>query len=370
MYSRRWRESVRKKSLSESVCAKQRVAAKLVHMVAELASIPFSKSEFGIAEPVMGIHPPRVIALACSTRPIQVYDYFNGLEQLISLQHEYPGEAFYVISDNDKFARNQSPGERREAIVNVASACLALGLDEKKAVLYRQSDLPQALQLLWSMPCGVVTQTEQGMANTLAHSEANYLPVDQAALFAANGLVIRGTIMVGQAEQISGFQYARDLAQMFNHRYGQQVLTCPGARLVGLQHAPGNFSSLADSTLSPFACRKELEERLSQSFADAKRPATAAGCRATLLYLHRNVCSDINNRLAFEEQLLAGREYHRLTRLLAADIESYFSTAATRYARLKENFDYVWDVLREGAYLASLQADRTLVAVRQAIGVV
>lgn len=339
-------------------------------MVAERTSVTLSKSEYSIAEPVPGIHPPRVVALACSTRPIQVYDYFNGLEQLISLQHEYPSEAFYVISDNDRFAHNQSPSERREAIVNAASACLALGLDEKKAVLYRQSDLPQALQLLWSIPCSVVTQIDEATANRQLLSEANYLPVDQATLFAANGLVIRGTILVGQAEQMSGFQYARYLAQAFNQRFGQQVLACPGARLVGLQTVSGNSASFYDHRLSPFACRKELEERLSQGFANAQRAATKAGCRAALLHLHRSVCSDTDHRQAFEDPLLAGREYRRLTKQLAADLEAYFSTAATRYARLKKHFDYVWDVLREGAYLASLQADHTLAAVRQAIGVV
>ena len=339
-------------------------------MVAELTPIPFSKSDYSIAEPLQGIHPPRVVSLTCSTRPIQVYDYFNRLEQLISLQHEYPSEAFYVINDNDRYARNQSPHERREAIVNAASACLALGLDERKAILYRLSDLPQALQLLWSMPCSLVTQLDQGAPKRQLHNEANYLPVDQATLFAANGLVIRGTIMVGQAEQMSGFQYARYLAQSFNQCYGQQVLACPGARLVGRQKESGNFSAFYDNRLSPFACRKDLQELLSQNFAKAQRAATKEGCRAALLHLHRSVCSDPDHRQAFEELLLAGREYRRLTKRLAADLEAYFSTAVVRYVRLKEHFDYVWDVLSEGAYLASLQADRTLAAVRQAIGVV
>ena len=174
-------------------------------MITEISQSSLSGSEYNILGPPPSTHPPRVVAVACSTRPIHVADYFSGLDQLFSLQHEYPSEAFYVISDNDVFARDQSPCERREAILNTASACLALGLDEKKAVLYRQSDLPQALQLLWNMPSSTVAYSVEGASTRFLYGDVNYLPVDHTALFAANGLVIRGTIMAGTADQIDGF---------------------------------------------------------------------------------------------------------------------------------------------------------------------
>ena len=166
--------------------------------------------------------------------------------------------------------------------------------------------------------------------------------------------------------------YARHLAQQFDDRYGKQVLTCPGARLVGPQDvirrdAP-TYGSDEYISVSPFACRRELEERLSRAFAYSKSNGTGKRIRARLANLQRSVCSDVEEQMSFEEQLAAGREYNRLTKMLAAKIVAYFSTAAARYEVMREHSDYVWDILREGAYLASLQADGTLAAVRQAIG--
>jgi tryptophanyl-tRNA synthetase len=329
-------------------------------------------SEYKFRELSPRAHPPRVIAVVCSTQPLHVAEYFNGLDQCFALQHEYPGETFYAICDNDIFTGDQSPDERRKAILNAASACLALGLDQNKAVLYRLSDLPQALQLLWSIPSLALMLEGERVGGGLSPRDTSYLPVGDVALFAANGISIRATIMCGGPDQLRGCHFARRLMREFNSRYGGPVLTCPAARLIMpklmllSEGQPYGNSNL----LSPFASRKQLDEQLSGIFKNLAENRAGNLSRGALLYIHRSVCGDAERRKWFEERLAAGREYTRLARMLSAAIATYFSGAAARYMELAKHPDYVWDVLQEGAHLAGLQADQTLTAVRQAIGAI
>jgi tryptophanyl-tRNA synthetase len=314
-------------------------------------------------------HPPRVAAVICSTRPIQIVDYFRRLRELLSLQHEYPGEVFFAISDNDSFARNQRPEQRRQGILNAASACLALGLDENKAILYRHSELPQALEFLWSVASIAIKCRGVEIMNS-TEPDGDYLPIDDSALFAANGLVVKATIMAGNANQLSGWRYARVLAQVVNGHCSRQVLALPSSRLM---EPPSTFAEMpflrhsAASDLSPFVPNHELEKQFSLLLTEAAANGRSKTGRADSVQLHRPVSSPEYQWCA-QPATTAGDEPCS-ERVLASTFAGYFSTAAAKYAELCQRSDYVWDVLREGACLAGRQADRVLETLRTAIGV-
>src|SRR5438552_18952980 len=80
-------------------------------------------------------------------------NYFGMMKPAIELQHK--GEAFYFIADYHSMTSLFDPAERRQNTMGVALDFLACGLDPKKSVFFRQSDVPEVTELTWLL--GTVT---------------------------------------------------------------------------------------------------------------------------------------------------------------------------------------------------------------------
>ena len=74
-------------------------------------------------------------------------NYFGMMRPSIDMQEK--GEAFYFIADYHSMTSLFDPAERRQNSLNVALDFLACGLDPKRTVFFRQSDVPEVTELAW-----------------------------------------------------------------------------------------------------------------------------------------------------------------------------------------------------------------------------
>src|SRR4051812_41626429 len=74
-------------------------------------------------------------------------NYFGMMKPSIELQAK--GEAFYFIADYHSMTSLFDAEKRRRNTFEVALDFLACGLDPKKAVFFRQSDVPEVTELAW-----------------------------------------------------------------------------------------------------------------------------------------------------------------------------------------------------------------------------
>src|SRR5438045_9150851 len=74
-------------------------------------------------------------------------NYFGMMRPAIELQEQ--GEAFYFIANYHSMTSLFDAEERRKNTLDVALDFLACGLDPKKALLFRQSDVPEVTELTW-----------------------------------------------------------------------------------------------------------------------------------------------------------------------------------------------------------------------------
>src|SRR5207237_8686510 len=72
-------------------------------------------------------------------------NYFGMMKPAIELQEK--GEAFYFIADYHSMTSLFDPAERRKNVLDVALDFLACGLDPKKAVFFKQSDVAEVTEL-------------------------------------------------------------------------------------------------------------------------------------------------------------------------------------------------------------------------------
>ena len=76
-------------------------------------------------------------------------NYFGMMKPAIELQEK--GEAFYFIANYHSMTSLLDPAERRQNTLDVALDFLACGLDPKKTVFFRQSDVPEVTELTWML---------------------------------------------------------------------------------------------------------------------------------------------------------------------------------------------------------------------------
>ena len=74
-------------------------------------------------------------------------NYFGAMRQHLALAQS-EGEHFYFIADYHALTTIHDPEVLRTNVVEVAATYMALGLDEK-ALLFRQSDVPEVTELTW-----------------------------------------------------------------------------------------------------------------------------------------------------------------------------------------------------------------------------
>lgn len=175
------------------------------------------------------LHPPR---LMCGSEPraqLGVGTYATIVYEQVRLQHQYPGDAFFLLADYHALTRGQPESLMRRSAV-MGATYLALGVDVRTSVLYRQSDVPQLFELFWLIACLLPPQ--------LVHSpiDGGGLPRNLGAeiyptLMAADLLGLRATIATQVTPSFERLDYACQIAAAMNSRLGTDFFPIP--RLVG-----------------------------------------------------------------------------------------------------------------------------------------
>ena len=80
---------------------------------------------------------------------LHIGNYFGMMKPSIELQDK--GEAFYFIANYHSMTTLRNAEERRRNTLDVALDFLACGLDPKKSVFFRQSDVPEVTELTWML---------------------------------------------------------------------------------------------------------------------------------------------------------------------------------------------------------------------------
>jgi tryptophanyl-tRNA synthetase len=85
------------------------------------------------------------------TNRVHIGNYFGAMKQFVDLQDEYQNYIF--IADYHALNQLKNPKELHNYSWNLLLDYLAIGLDPKKTVIFKQSDVPQVCELQWIFNC-------------------------------------------------------------------------------------------------------------------------------------------------------------------------------------------------------------------------
>jgi hypothetical protein len=296
-----------------------------------------------------------------------LWGYFGELKNLIELQHEYPGETFYLFDDCDGTVRERRNGSH--TVVNSVCACLALGVRESKAVLCSPADIPQIFQALWTHRNIQYSEGgPEGNAGRLRESRRSGLRmyVTTSMLFGMTCVLLRATTMAATSADRAAYCYARRMATSFNAFASRNVLAKPSIRPVE-QRPPGDCTRDAKADVCTFDAQPVLERKLLAMWADAQARNAGESARKAWIRLAEwlGMADPADSLFPPEPSCSVERQ---AARRLAAATEAHFAVAAEQYRSLLRRPSYILDILADGANLVREQAAMTLTALQDAVG--
>ena len=234
----------------------------------------------------------------------------------IALSKKDDNESFFFIADLHSLTTIKEPAVRIENVNAIAAAWLAFGFDTEKNLFYRQSKIPEVCELAWYLNCFTPFPM---LAN--AHSfkdKADKLADVNAGLFTYPVLMACDIIMydadfvpVGK-DQKQHLEITRDIATIFNNRYGEtfvvpdvivdeNVMTIPGTDGEKMSKSYGN---IIDIFLPDKQLRKQVMSIVTDStpLEEPKNPDT---CNVFALY---SLLAEASQIAAMREKYLKGND--------------------------------------------------------------
>ena len=303
-------------------------------------------------------------------------NYFGMMKPAIELQEK--GEAFYFIANYHSMTSLFKADERRANTLDVALDFLACGLDPKKSVFFRQSDVPEVTELAW-----ILTTVTPMARLELAHSykdkvakgiAANHGLFAYPVLMAADILIYDSNVVPVGRDQKQHVEMTRDMAVKFNETYGEtfvipepqireEVAVVPGTDGQKMSKSYGN-------TIEIFGDEKAIRKKIMGITMDSRTPAEPKpdaeknlAIQLLKLVAPADMAKDYENRLR-----TGGLGYGDLKKALFEHYWNYFAEARKKRAELAANLDHVNKILSEGATRAQQLARQVLNRAKKASG--
>jgi tryptophanyl-tRNA synthetase len=267
---------------------------------------------------------------------------------------------------------------------------LAVGLDPKRSIIFHQSAVPAHAELMWILSCQAstgylsrMTQWKEKAAGERENSEKLKLGLfSYPVLQAADVLVHRATHVPVGHDQAQHLEFAREVANGFNHIYGEGILVppdtliSPAKRIMSLTDAKlkmskshANPKSRILLTDSEEEIRSKIKTAITDSGDNIKYdPEGRPGISNLLEIFYYTSPKGQYNSIEDIVCELDGLGFRIFKELVAANVEATVRPIRERYSEFVGKEDYLAGVALAGAEKAAKSAESTLRSVKEAVG--
>jgi tryptophanyl-tRNA synthetase len=302
-------------------------------------------------------------------------NYFGAIRQHIALQDNE--QAFYFIADLHALTTVRDPKLLQDYTREMALTYLALGLDPKRATLFRQSDVPEVAELTWLL----MTVTPMHLlekCHAYKDKKAKGLPADAGlftypVLMAADILLYDSDLVPVGADQVQHIEVTRDIALRFNGVFGE-VLTLPNAHVVeATAKVPGTdgekMSKSYGNTIDIFEEPKKLRKKIMSIKTDStpvEEPKDPDRC--SIFALYTLFATPEQQAMLAKRYRAGGMGYGEAKQALYDAALSHFAEPRARREQLASTPTAVDEILKAGAQKARAKGRAVLDRVRNACG--
>lgn len=318
----------------------------------------------------MSADKPVLVSGIKPTGDLHIGNYFGAMKQLVDLSKTGEYQPFIFVADYHALNTIQDAEEMHRRTKELVMAYLAVGLDPKEVVLFKQSDVPAHTELAWIFDT-ITTMPYLQRAHAYKDAEAKNKEISVGTfnypmLMAADILLYDAAVVPVGQDQKQHIEYARDTAEKFNRTFKTEVFELPEPYIMpNVAIVPGTdgqkMSKSYGNVIPLFASRDELAKAVMSIVTDS-----SGGKPKNVYAIHSLIKSEDELASVYSEH---EGKYKELKEALIEDLDTYFSPIRAKYEELKNNPSLVEDVLAKGKTEARVVTDAKMEQVRKAIGV-
>jgi tryptophanyl-tRNA synthetase len=321
-----------------------------------------------------------------STGEPHIGNYVGAIRPAIAASRDTAVRSCLFVADYHSLVKSGKPDQMARSTLEIAASWLAAGLDPAKVVFYRQSDVPEIMELAWILTC----MTAKGLMNR-AHAYKAAVAENEAAhardpdrgitmglfcypiLMAADILMFKAdTVPVGR-DQKQHVEMARDIAQRFNHHFGETFVLPEAQIKESAAVLPGldgrKMSKSYGNAVPLFLPEKQLRKAIMKIKTNSLEPGEPKDTEDSTLFAIYAAFASSDQIEAVRGRYADGIAWGEMKQMLFELIDGEVRAMRSEYQRLIADPGHVEQVLTEGAEKAREISVPFLAEIRQRVGV-
>ncbi|TAN50644.1 MAG: tryptophan--tRNA ligase [Methylococcaceae bacterium] len=313
-------------------------------------------------------------------------NYVGAIRPAIEHSHDVNVQPYYFMADYHALIKCRDPERVRQSSLEIAATWLALGLDTENAVFYRQSDVPEITELTWLLTCitakGLMNRSHAYKAAVQDNLEAGEADPDKGVtmglfnypiLMAADILMFNAHKVPVGKDQIQHIEMARDIAQRFNHLYGEHFVlpeAVVGEETAVLQGLDGRkMSKSYDNTIPLFEPANRLRKLIMKIKTNSLQPGEPKDPDSCTLYSIYRAFSTPQEAARIRQRYAEGIAWGEMKQVLFEYIDDHLQAPRERYEALLQSPEHIESTLQAGAERARAVARPFLQRLRASVGI-
>ena len=310
-------------------------------------------------------------------------NYLGAIKNLAARADEF--DCYYFMADMHTITVRQTPADLRRRTLEQLAQYIACGLDPERNTLFIQSHVHQHAELGWVLNCytmfGELSRMTQFKDKSAKHKEnINGGLFTYPSLMAADILLYQPDLVPVGEDQKQHCELTRDVAQRFNHIYGdvfkipEPYIPKAGARVMGLTAPDSKMSkSMPEGCVFLMEKPEDIARKFKRAITDSDTencvrfdPVNKPGV-ANLMSIYAAVTGKSYEEIEAE---FAGQGYGKFKPAVGDAVVEHLRPIREEATRILKDKAYLESVYRAGAEKASYVAEKTLRKVYKKIGFV
>ena len=327
----------------------------------------------------------RILTGITTTGTPHLGNYVGAIKPAIASSRDRSTDAFYFLADYHALVKCEEPERVQRSTLEIAATWLALGLDTERAVFYRQSDVPEIPELTWLLTCvtakGLMNRAHAYKAavdeNQLAGADPDFgIPMGlfcYPVLMAADILMFNAHKVPVGKDQIQHLEMARDIAQRFNHRFGEHFVLPEAVVDEHVATLPGTdgrkMSKSYDNTIPLWLPEKQLRKAIMKIKTNSLEPGEPKDPDSAAVYTVYAAFASPAQRAAMREAFAGGIAWGEVKQQLFELVNAELAAPRERYEALMAEPERVERELERGAEKARAISRPLIEKLRHAVGI-
>lgn len=330
----------------------------------------------------------RVLTGITTTGTPHLGNYAGAIRPAIELSRQPGVDAFFFMADYHALIKCEDSERVARSRLEIAATWIAAGLDPEKVTFYRQSDIPEITELCWMLSCvtpkGLMNRAHAYKATVDQNTDKGEEPDDGVTmglfsypvLMAADILIFNANKVPVGRDQVQHLEMARDIAQRFNHLYGngEAFFVLPEAQVDDdVATLPGldgrKMSKSYDNTVPLFeGGSKALRSAVMRIVTDSREPGEPKDPDNSHVFTLYRAFATPAQTVAFRRSLEQGLGWGEAKTQLFDLLESIIAPMREKYNHLMADPSQIEAILQAGALKARKQSGDLMIRLRQAVG--